>query len=307
MAEVSVGLVVVLVAAAFGSAAEAPEALRWLPVPFMVTALLALAFMHLQSVPSEAGRRSVSGSSLVVGATVGGIALLALGAGFLALPSIDVASDGLVAIGEGVLNAIGVVLWPFVQVFSWLFGVFDFGFDQPEQEMPQGEEPVREEEESEPSLLSELLGYVIRGGLLVAGIALALTLIWFAFRRFTRRGDRATDETREEIETETGNRGDLRSLLAGAMGRLRFQRGGRDAIGRLYVSMLRSASQRGLERPPATTPLEFAPRLEAAFGSAAPEEITRAYTEARFGARPPDASEVDRLRSAWNDAVKGRG
>jgi hypothetical protein len=115
-------------------------------------------------------------------------------------------------------------------------------------------------------------------------------------------------EVREEVAPEAANPlGDLRAMLAGALGRLRGRAGpeSRDAIGRLYVSMLRRAEARGLSRPQAATPLEFAPRLEEHFGAPVPGAISRSYSSARYGARPPPGEELERLRVQWGEIERG--
>jgi len=96
----------------------------------------------------------------------------------------------------------------------------------------------------------------------------------------------------------------LLAALGRLQGRVTGRRRGRDAIGRLYFSMLGAAAAGGLSRPPAATPLEFAPRLEEYFASPVPGAISQAYAEARYGQRPRSRREVERLRSHWEEAAR---
>jgi hypothetical protein len=141
-------------------------------------------------------------------------------------------------------------------------------------------------------------------------IAVALTVLWFAFRRFSRQREDST-EVREDVAPGEGTPlDDLRSIFAGALGRLRWRATGgprgRDAIGRLYFSMLRLAAAQGLPRPPPATPLEFAPRLEEHFGSPVTRAISQAFAEARYGRRARPREEVEYLRSRWENDVRHR-
>jgi hypothetical protein len=301
MNEAGIGLVVVLVSAAFAEAAEAPEALRWLPLPFMVASLLALALLHAR--PVEGGTSTFrSPWVLWTGGAIGGMALLALIVAVLPSPSLEATGDALLTVGKAVGIALAWTFSPFFFAIGWLFDHVPWPFDSselPEQQDQQLRDP--EEEEAEPAQWSIVLGYIVRTVAVIAVIALVVALLWFAFRRFTRRSDGAGDETRESIEPVSGGVFDgLRSLVP----RLPRRASGHDAIGRLYVSMLRAASQRGLERPLAATPLEFAPQLDARFDSPVPSTISRAYAEARYAARSPDAADVERLRGQLKDIVR---
>jgi hypothetical protein len=304
MTEAGAGLFVVLIAALFADAAEAPEALRWLPVPYMVAALASLALLHAR--PVEQGTSMLRSPWLIwTGGAIVGMALLALVLAILPVPSLEATGDALLSVAR----AIGIALaWTFSPVFfaiGWVFDHIPWPFDT--SEFPeQQDQPLRdpEEEESEPSQWSLVLGYIVRTAIVLFLIALAAALIWFAFRRFTRRRDGADDETREDVAPVPGGMfGGLRSLLP-RVPRFGSRASSRDAIGRLYLSMLRAASQRGLERPPAATPLEFAPSLDARFASPLPSTISRAYAEARYAAREPEQGEVDRLRNQWKNVVK---
>ena len=111
---------------------------------------------------------------------------------------------------------------------------------------------------------------------------------------------------RESIEAESSLAADLGDLL-GAIGR-RFRRSPRPQqavqIRRLYFEMLDAAESRGLSRPAAATPLQFAPSLDAHFGSAVPSSISRAFAASRYGELAIDAEEVREVREGWK-GVRG--
>jgi hypothetical protein len=71
-------------------------------------------------------------------------------------------------------------------------------------------------------------------------------------------------------------------------------------IRRLYFDMLDAAQARGLERPSAATPLQFAPQLDAHFSSPLPSAISRAFAESRYGELAIDVDVVRRLRDGWH-------
>jgi hypothetical protein len=228
----------------------------------------------------------------------------------------EAAGRALMLAGEGVALLLFYVTMPFVFVLAW---VIEHLMDwlAVRQEVPEepldpiqmgGPPEVLADAEGETPRWAKVLGYVLRSGLVVLAVALVLAVLWFAFQRLSRRRGGEVEVREDVVPGEGGALGDLRSLFAGALGRLRGRaRGGprgRDAIGRLYFSVLRRAGDRGLSRPPAATPLEFAPRLEEHFGSPLPAEITDAYAEARYGRRPRPRREVESLRSRWEEDAR---
>ncbi len=80
-----------------------------------------------------------------------------------------------------------------------------------------------------------------------------------------------------------------------------------ESIRRVYAALVARAAEAGLPRRTAETPYEFLPRLEQAF----PEEanqvqaITEAYIAVHYGEYKAPESEVQRVRTAW-DQVKKR-
>ena len=94
-------------------------------------------------------------------------------------------------------------------------------------------------------------------------------MLWFLFRRYAKRKEDDGDR-RESVEAELS----LGSELGAAFDALarRFRRGPRPAprpieVRRLYHEMLATSAAAGVERPPAATPLQFAPQLDAHYAS----------------------------------------
>jgi hypothetical protein len=75
-------------------------------------------------------------------------------------------------------------------------------------------------------------------------------------------------------------------------------------VRRLYLEVLERAEDRGLERPPAKTPLEFAPPLSQHFHSTMPDRVSRAFTRARYGLKAMPSSEIERLRKEWRETER---
>lgn len=313
LGDVSLGLLVVGLAAVVGPAAGAPEVVSWLPVPYMVAGLLALALAHLSSVePSFRGRTFLGAWALWTGGLLAVISGLAMLAGTTDWPSLRAVGSALSLAVLGLALAVGYAVAPLLIALEWVMEHLRDGLSSGEQQVNPRPidtgQPSGRPEGTEPGGLSQALGYVLRSGALVLAIAAGLTVLWSVFRRFSRRSARG-EEVREEVEGGEGGplRG-LRSLLSAALGRLRRAADGgprgRDAIGRLYISMLRRAAAQGLPRPAAATALEFAPRLEEHFRSPLPGAISQAYAEARYGRRPRPREEIMDLRARWREVAR---
>jgi hypothetical protein len=68
--------------------------------------------------------------------------------------------------------------------------------------------------------------------------------------------------------------------------------------------MLQTAEDREIERRPNETPLELAPRLEQAFAGSTPSRITAVFDDVRYGGLPPPRTELEELRTEWDDLRK---
>ncbi len=305
--EVTLGLVVVLFAALFADAADAPGIVAWLPVPYLGVALLALAFVYFSNVGMERSRPFAGAWALWVCGP-----LLVLGA--IAVPTALIDLEALAFFGEGLrlvgkvigLLLLAVMLPPLIGLV-WLLEFFASSVLQIDAEpitpeMPTVEGLVDEENEDEDAASwTKVVGYILRFGVVAIAVTLALMLLWFAFRRYGKRAEDDVD-LREEVEAGGGGIG---SMLSGTLDRLRgrFAAGqrGRDPIGRLYIAMLESAAVEGLARPAAATPLEFAPQLDAHFHSTLPTSISTTFASARYSGRLTPEDDVERLKTEWQE------
>ncbi|MCH7811042.1 MAG: DUF4129 domain-containing protein [Chloroflexi bacterium] len=305
LGEAGLGVVAVLFAAAFASGADAPEFLLWLPAPYLAAALFALALAHLRQVDLDRRRPFLDAWGLWTGgslAAIGGIATLAA---LFDPSSLALVGDGIVLLIQGLALAIAVILVPPILAIAWLVQLAFGWLATGEAFMPEPAgtgELLREvdEEADDPARWTKILAYVLGGGIIALIAAAMLAALWLAFAR-SQRTDERPDEVREVVEPE-GAAGGVRSLIAGALGRLRGRASparGRDAIGGLYLEMLSDAEARGLARPASATPQEFAPQLEALFQSATPGAISRTYMEARYARRPPAGERMRELRDEW--------
>ncbi len=310
LGDMSAWFVFVVVAAIFGPATDAPDSLRWLPVLYLVFALLALALAQLPSTSGERRDSFLQPWALWVG---GGIALAAGIASVASLidpPSFSAIGTGFAFVGRGVGLVLVVLLTPFFIALTWTFEFllgWLFAGAEPFTAEPTDTTGLGEPDEEEPGRASwvKVFNFVARLGALGLLVAVVLLLLWFSFRRSRRDDD---DEVREDVDVEAaGPLGGMRSLFASALDRMRpgGARPRRDAIGRLYTAVLSRAAADGLARPLAATPLEFAPSLDAHFASPLPGAISRAYSTMRYSCRELSPAEAADLASRWNEFRAG--
>lgn len=146
----------------------------------------------------------------------------------------------------------------------------------------------------------------LRWGLVIAGILLALFLIWIFFVRTSARTRQ--DEAEEElppdalVEESAADKRGLRKWF----GLLRRYGVGRSllaaiSVQNLYANLTRLASRRGFPRPAATPPDRYLPILERAFPGSEPqlERLTSAYMRVHYGEVPATSEELQALRADY--------
>ena len=301
--EAGAGFVALVGIAALGAGSEAPAAALWMPIPYAACALLALGLQRGGGVESRAGGSQSwllwAGGVVLVAAVIAALAALA-GPSFASL------GDALLWVVRGLLIAVAIVLSPLIFALAFILeGVMNLlNFEGLREMEPRQQEPPAERDPaSGEGTWVTVLEYATRGGVILLATAIALGLLWFAFRRLTRKRRSAGEEREEFLPDE--REGGFWTVISGALGRLRPGSAlrGRDAIGRLYLAVLREAEARGLPRPPSATPNEFAPALASQFASHVPEEISLAYSEARYGGRAPDEERIEAMRREWEALV----
>jgi hypothetical protein len=312
LTSVTVGLVAVTVAALSDPDVQGNVSWGALAFAYGVLAIVTLAAFHAQ--PGTRLSSMAAGWPLAIAALATVALLLALVAG-----TVDRDAFGVLSPLGGPLDTAGralrdyvlmpifyVVALPF-RALAWFIGLFVP--DEPRQEPQMQPQPERKppEQGDEPLWWRVLTAAGITlGGIVVA--AIAVLVLYRAFRRYTRSRRHDPREVREDIEPGSSLASDLGAML-GALGR-RFRRGearsaSAVAIRRLYFDMIDAAARRGLERKDAQTPSQFAPALDAQFASSVPSEISAAFVESRYGERAVDDERVRRLREQWRAVAEG--
>jgi hypothetical protein len=305
----SLGMLAVIVAALVTPATR--ETVSWGAYALVYAAAALVTLALYQSPEPDAslwsfGRRWMSGAA-IIGGSVAGIAMFTA--------AVDPDSFGFLSpIGEPLRYAgslvatyvIGPIIWLVIQPIRGFFWLLEQLFPDSDLPPPEPQDPVAEperepEEEKDRPVWWQAFWWTLGISSLLVVLIIATLLLWFAFRRFVRSKPRDPRERRESIEPASSLASDLGDLL-GAIGR-RFRRPPRPQqavqIRRLYFEMLDAAEAGGLSRPAATTPLQFAPSLDAHFGSAVPSSISRAFAASRYGEVAIDAEVVRDLRSQW--------
>lgn len=302
------GLLVILFVEVFAGAVDAPRPVGQVAMPYVAIGLLAIGLAQAARAEEEFGRSfKATWTGAIVGAVtlVGGLALL------VALVDFGPLSDAVRSVADEVGwlagKAVYYLLWPVVwSMEQFLRGVKwfleHFGGERSQRPQELGAPPPEEQEQGEPTgrlapWLDLALRVIVFGGLLAA-LLVGTAMLFDRLMRRARPG-----EVKESTYQEGRLQADLGDLLDAVLGRLRPRARPRpaslDAARRLYFEMLAAGEERGVERRPAETPLELAPRLVQAFSAPTPEGVTRLFDDVRYGETPPQPEEVRRLREEW--------
>ncbi len=223
----------------------------------------------------------------------------------VAEPVTDTLGDGL----EALIKGFSYILWP----FAWIF----------EQFGTSGTTPLQLDDISfttdgiggagDPETVKEIDVKTGAGALVVrifGAIGLVILfaiLVVFLFRRINARSS-DEDEERDSLWEDAHVMDDFLGSLRGLRNRFRRRASAQSndaAIAQLYFDVLADAEERGLSRPPARTPLQFARALKSQYRSDVPVEISERFTRLRYAAAPTPDSEVSRLRGAWKTLREG--
>ena len=296
----------VAVIVAFVAAASDADVAGWMVLPYFLLGSLSLATAHAARAPEDptAARRDAPWVISVLG-TVGALSVVM--ALFILLALFEV-QRVLEPIG---LALVAVVAWvvvilvtPIFWVVEWLIGLVASNAELPDVGAEIGQALTEPDEDEDGRIkIPSWTGSVLRA-LAVAGA------IWIAYRvsrwLFSRSERTTTEEYAEIREGESGGglASMLRSLIPQPRGRRPEDAGwlARNRAYRLFGRMLVAARERGVERRPGQTALEFGAaagrRLDAPlFGG-----IARAFDGARYGRREPTPGSLDDLErefAAW--------
>ena len=271
-----------------------------------------LAFYAVEVVALACAQLAMSGATIGEVRAGGVIASLLGGTLAVVLVLFVVASLALVFAGPVVgppagklLNfVLTITLTPFAWLLEKLFHAL-LGNKNPFEGLHPQDLPVQNSDHKNTN--SGGSGWSDAGVFVVRGLALALTAgivlggIWLA-ARLRRRA--AATATGDEVTSSAGGLGDdalslLRSL---------FRRGGgarrRDVAGitLLYRDVVDRGEESRRPRLAGETPAEFAPVLTDAFHEPVTDDITRAFEQARYAGREPDAATLRELERRWKAA-----
>ncbi len=142
-----------------------------------------------------------------------------------------------------------------------------------------------------PPQVNSWLGFWVSFGLALGLVAL---LWWFLRRTQTRQGRPYAD---------------LAGIARQALDGLQEGHNWDDAIVAAYIRMNEAVSaERGLIRQPATTPAEFATRMEqAGLPGEAARSLTRLFEQVRYGAQPSTRQERDQAAAALGAILQACG
>lgn len=309
----TLGLAAVVVAALAAPDAHWPGSFGVLAITYALVALAALALFQApepeRSIAAFASRWTVA-IALVVAASA---------ALTLAVAAFDPDSLGfLEPIARPAGEALGLVaLWVLAPVFLaiegashglvWLLDVLLPNLPRRDPPGAPTTEDTAAEEEGGVPLWLRVLGIAFGSVAAMVAAAVALFVVWSAFRRFAHGGDKGERDRRDAVEPASALGDDLRGFVGALTGRFRrspaHPRTGIE-VRRLYFEMLDRAAAEGLDRPAAATPLQFAPQLDAHFASSAPSRISDAFARSRYGELPVDPALVGDLRTAWRSTIE---
>jgi hypothetical protein len=304
----AIGVVVMALVEAFVGVVDAPATVGHIAVPYIAVGLLAIATTQAARAEADEDRPFATTFLGVVGGAILVLSVLGL---LFALADLGGLAHALGvvsgAVGVVVSRVIYYVLYPFIlatillmeglkAIWTAVYG------DRPPIEIDRGT-PTPVDQVTEPAEVPEWFNWVLR---FLFGVPIAAAIIgglWFLFSKYQKRPveDKQTESTYQE-----GRLGaDLGDLLGSLVRRLR-PGGGKDldAARRLYFDMLHTAQDRGIERQPQETPLEFAPHIEETFGGTAPSRITAVFDDVRYGGLTRPRVEVEQLRAEWEELRK---
>jgi hypothetical protein len=301
------GMVPIVIAAGFASELDGPNIFGPLAIAYLLVAAAALALYQAPD-PDRPVRNYVAqwGAAAV-------IVLAAAAVLTVVAAAIDPGALGVLSpVGRPLAfvfgNAARYILGPPLAGIAWLFGLIPLPHvhqDEMPQMMPSNTPPEKQPNDDSAPAWARILGRILAGGGIALLVGLALFAVWLLFRRFAKPKDQ-TNERRERVEPDSSLADDLGDLLD-ALAR-RFRRGSKPnttvAVRRLYFDMLEGGATAGLERPPAATPLQFAPSLDAHYASDVPSAITQAFVDSRYGAHEFDEDSVNTLRRRWEQVER---
>lgn len=313
LASYTLGLLVVVVVLVIGQGSRAATAIDTAALPYFMLGLLTLAVVHLSQAEHQQSDFLSGPWLLTLGGTVGLLAAISLAIGIF---PIDFFNWLLAPVGTLVLLivswAIFLIALPIAYLVAWVLQLLlpkgELPRQPPQQLAGEVAEDLRQRAQSGPP---EFLVIIAKTLFLFAIFALIGYILWRIFRSLRRplRGD--VDETRESLAAEGSLGEDLSALVSGLLRRFRRPQPMREpnlpadvlAVRRLYLRALERAEAAGTPRPPAATPVEFAPTLAESLHSPAAMPLSDQFSAARYGLVAPSREEVAQLERALSKQI----
>lgn len=214
-----------------------------------------------------------------------------------------------------VVYLVFLVLEPLIY---WLRGQLAATPERPPLQLPNFQGQFEEITPGTPVTLPAAYAEALRWGglaLLILAIGVAFAL---ALRRLLPPPEEEVEETRELILSRQLLEEQLAQLWQGWLRRLRRrsarmlgpflplegEASGRQVIRAIYQALLAAAQARGHPRPRQRTPSEYRHDLASTWPEAGPalDILTDGYMQARYGEDPPEASQIEQVRQAWEQA-----
>jgi hypothetical protein len=283
----------------FGAATERSGEIGRAGLAFYAVEIVALACSQLALSGVTFGQLRAGG---VVATLLGGTVVVVVVMFIVASVALVFAGPVIGPPAGKLLNAVlTITLTPFAWLLEKLFHAL-LGDKNPFQDIAPQNLPLNGDEHKQQG--NGQSGWFDFGVFLVRGLALAITAglvlggVWLASRLRRRNADRIAGDAQTSTAGGIGDDGLalLRSL---------FRRGPREAkhrgdgVARLYQEVVARGAESSRPRLVGETPAEFAPVLSEAFHAPVTDDITRAFEQARYAGREPDAATVLELERRW--------
>jgi hypothetical protein len=200
---------------------------------------------------------------------------------------------------EGVLTIILTpIAWVLTRIFETILGNANPFPNLAETARGQAQQANQQGDGSHDAW-QRIVTFLLRSLALVIILAVASGAV-VLFTRFRRRnGGAAAEDAQLTIVGSAGD--DIREFFRSLIPRRRTRvpAFASTETTRLYLEVLEQAEKDGAARPAGETATEFQPTLASRYRADVTEDITRAFEQARYAGREPDARTVDELRRRW--------
>jgi hypothetical protein len=290
-------------------------------IPFFAASLIGLAASRLPQ-SEDTGNASWP---VVIGISVLGILGIGAVGGLLTGRYGAYGVRGLVNVWTAFVDALLWVLrypiewaiWAMLAIIQWLRERLN-PEDVEEEPLPPGQpsEDIASEVAEKAEKGADFAVDALRWPLSILLIVVLFFVLVFAYKRFAARGGDKDKADRESIRGDADAKADMMKLLSSLVPS--WMKGGKKrslwkwpegekGVGEaflLYFDTLTHAIKRGMVFDPNVTPNERISALAVFLPGAPVDAVTTRFNAACYGAEPTEISEIERLRSAIEEAAK---